>query len=221
MSGVLTAGIGLVLVVLAGVIGFAIYASWRVYHPRPPRAERFPGDVGLAENNVRFPAEDGLAELAGWLFEAEKPSRKGKTILLCHQWGAHKSFLLRYVLAYLERGYGCLVFDLRNHGDSDRLTNLRPQSRFFTSDIRGAIRFARDHNAFHGNDLILHGFSFSTFPVSVACLHEEGADVDRVILECGPTVSTRQILEGILDSSLLALGGIDPLFSRYYFVANA
>jgi pimeloyl-ACP methyl ester carboxylesterase len=103
---------------------------------QPPRQRLWatPADVGLAYENVHFPARDGV-RLAGWFIPAGDNSREGATVVLVHGWpwnrlgsagdgmwdglmGSEPVHLLRLALGLHQAGYHVLMFDLRNHGES-------------------------------------------------------------------------------------------------------
>lgn len=104
---------------------------------RPPRQRLWatPGDLGLAYEDVHFPAHDGI-RLSGWFIPAGAESgRQGATIVLVHGWpwnrlgttaedmlsgldGSRPVDLLRLAYALHRAGYHVFMFDLRNHGAS-------------------------------------------------------------------------------------------------------
>lgn len=112
----IVAGIGVVLflfVVMPIALSFLITNS----HFRfPERGIRDPEALGLKVQNVEFRSDDGIA-LRGWWIpgDADKP-----VIVFVH--GLNRSRLehLERAAESSRRGYGVLLFDLRNHGDSGR-----------------------------------------------------------------------------------------------------
>jgi uncharacterized protein len=103
----------------------------------PPRRQLWanPGDLGLAFEEVQFPAQDGV-RIAGWFIPALADShRKGATIVLVHgtPWnrlgeigddlmanlmGTKPVDLLRLAFGLHRAGFGVLMYDMRNHGES-------------------------------------------------------------------------------------------------------
>lgn len=93
-----------------------------------------PAEMGLAFENVDFPAQDGV-RLSGWFIPAGGAGREGATIILVHDWtwnrlgdaaadmlsnlsGATPIELLRLAHALHYEGYHVLMYDQRNHGES-------------------------------------------------------------------------------------------------------
>ncbi|MEP7200872.1 MAG: alpha/beta hydrolase [Chloroflexota bacterium] len=132
------------------------------------RARQRPSAFGLSHEEVAFPSRDGV-RLRGWLIEpppltlpraelhsaregdvtpspVERPAprsgrgwRDGVGVIFCHGHGGDKSPDLRYAPWFAERGIATLLFDFRNHGDSDGdLTAMGFYERY---DLLGAIDF--------------------------------------------------------------------------------
>lgn len=102
----------------------------------PPRQSLWatPGDLGLAYDEIQFPAQDGV-RIAGWFVPAANAMRKGATIVLIHDWpwnrlgevaddlfsevtGRKPVDLLRLAFSLHQDGYNVLMYDMRNHGES-------------------------------------------------------------------------------------------------------
>lgn len=102
----------------------------------PPRQSLWatPGDLGLAYDDIQFPAQDGV-RIAGWFVPAANAARKGATIVLIHDWpwnrlgevaddlfsevtGRKPVDLLRLAFSLHQDGYNVLMYDMRNHGES-------------------------------------------------------------------------------------------------------
>jgi len=103
----------------------------------PERGPRNPEDVGLHVESVEFKTDDGLT-LRGWWSggEASLP-----VIIFCHGLNRSRLELLERAGEAHKRGYGVLLFDLRNHGESDRAhTTL---GILESRDVRAASQFVR------------------------------------------------------------------------------
>ncbi len=103
----------------------------------PPRLALWanPGDLGLAYDDVQFPAQDGV-RIAGWFIPGPAESmRHGATIVLIHGWpwnrlgetaddlfanltGEKPVDLLRLAYSLHQAGFNVLMYDMRNHGES-------------------------------------------------------------------------------------------------------
>jgi uncharacterized protein len=106
---------------LAGYTAVAALAAQRLTHPRRRFPNATPGAVGLAYEEVLFPARDERIAIAAWYLPARGATR---VVIVAHGVGGCRSreFTLRShdLMAYLVRhGFSVLVLDLRGHGQSD------------------------------------------------------------------------------------------------------
>ena len=122
-----------IVTLLAGlVVGLGFFFARQVIRPPRKRLWATPKDIGLGFEEVDFPAQDGL-RLSGWFTPAG--TSPAPTIILVHGWpwnrlgdqandwlaelsGNKPVDLLRLAHALHQAGYGVLMFDLRNHGQS-------------------------------------------------------------------------------------------------------
>ena len=120
---------------LVGMItAVAAFFAQRMIKPPRQRLWATPGDLGLAYEDIHFPAQDGL-RLSGWFIPAADGRRDGATVVLVHGWpwnrlglmaddwfsgveGSRPVDLLRLAYKLQQDGYHVLMFDLRNHGES-------------------------------------------------------------------------------------------------------
>lgn len=80
-----------------------------------------PADVGLAYEEVSFPAADGLA-LRGWWIPAlgsEGECRECRAVVILHGHGGSMDWDVHRAPALHGAGFGVLLFDLRAHGRSE------------------------------------------------------------------------------------------------------
>jgi pimeloyl-ACP methyl ester carboxylesterase len=77
-----------------------------------------PADSGVAFEDVRFEAADGL-RLSGWWIA---PSSKNGVVLLTHGLFRTRVEMLSRAVSLANAGYGALLYDLRNHGASGKAT---------------------------------------------------------------------------------------------------
>lgn len=122
--------------VLAGLVtAVAAFFAQRMIKPPRQRLWATPGDLGLAYEDIQFPAQDGI-RLSGWFIPAVDDSRRdGAAVVLVHGWpwnrlgltaddwysgleGSRPVDLLRLAYKLHQDGYHVLMFDLRNHGES-------------------------------------------------------------------------------------------------------
>ncbi len=126
----------LIVAITGLIVTLAVLFTRRVV--KPPRQPLWatPDDVGLAYEDVQFPAREDGVRLSGWFIPAkDKSMNKAPTLVLVHGWpwnrlgegaegamagmmGASPVDLLRLAHALHHAGYHLLMFDLRNHGES-------------------------------------------------------------------------------------------------------
>ena len=87
----------------------------RLLHPRRTQPGQTPADVGLTAETVHFSA-DGVP-LAAW-FVPPTEAANGAALIYVHGFGGNRGALLEQVAAMHTAGYGALLLDMRNHGES-------------------------------------------------------------------------------------------------------
>ncbi len=150
---ILVAGILLILILTVSYIFSDI-----VLHSRRQPIVSSPKKYGMEYKEITFQSTDGLT-LKGWLILAPvkaRSDRKNKVIILTHAMpfnrhgfvAKNQGFpplfktdvdLLQMALALNREGYPVLMFDLRNHGESDRGITGNGLTEY--QDILGAVRF--------------------------------------------------------------------------------
>ena len=134
----------LILVVVAVVLFFFIllpvggsFLITNSHFRYPEKGPRTPELVGLPVEQVEFKTADGLT-LRGWWSKGEAGS---PVIIFCHGLNRSRVELLERAGEAHKRGYSTLLFDLRNHGESDRAhTTL---GILESQDVEAASQFAR------------------------------------------------------------------------------
>ncbi len=98
----------------AGALLLLAYLRVREWlYPQSPPVE--PQCAGSPFARVNFESEDGL-NIAAWY--APPPITEGSAVLLLHGHGGNRDQLLCHARYLLAAGYGALLIDFRNHGDS-------------------------------------------------------------------------------------------------------
>lgn len=117
----------------------------------PERGVKDPEAVGLKVQNVEFRSDDGIP-LRGWW----NPGDPGKPVLVFIH-GLNRSRLehLERAAESSARGYGVLLFDLRNHGESGRAYTTLGVTE--SHDVCAAREFLRKEAA--GRPQVLWGVS--------------------------------------------------------------
>lgn len=128
--------LGLAAGFVAGVLAVVVaFFARRMVAPARQPLWTTPEEMGLAYENVNFPAQDSV-RLSGWFIPAaEDEGRGGATVVLVHEWtwnrlgdaaadllanlsGTTPVELLRLAHALHYEGFNVLMYDQRNHGES-------------------------------------------------------------------------------------------------------
>lgn len=168
------------------VVGLGLFFARQVI--RPPRKELWatPKDIGLAFEAVDFPARDGL-RLSGWFVPAG--TSPAPAIILIHGWpwnrlgdqandwlaelsGNKPVDLLRLAHAIHQAGYGVLMFDLRNHGQSAAggPVSFGMEER---QDLLGALDYLSGRSEVIPNKIGVIGFSMGANTILYALPHTQ------------------------------------------------
>ena len=140
--------------------------------PRLPVAGS-PADHGVSGTAITFPTERGRW-LSGWLLDGDP--RTGR-VVICHGWGVNRLFMLSLARPLQRAGWQVLLFDVRNHGNSDA-DDFSSMPRF-AEDILAAVTWLRrDDNGDEG-PLVIAGHSVGAAATLLAAAWRD--DVDGVI----------------------------------------
>jgi fermentation-respiration switch protein FrsA (DUF1100 family) len=126
------------VLVLAGaivLIGLSRVHAKALTHPARSPVVVKPESVGLDDYRpVSFSSSDGIT-LKGWFI----PPKNHAVVIFVHGLGGNRSGLLDDAQMVVSHGYGALLFDLRNSGESSgALTTL---GLLEANDVRSAVRF--------------------------------------------------------------------------------
>jgi pimeloyl-ACP methyl ester carboxylesterase len=103
---------GLILFVVLPLAGS--YMITNTHFRYPEHGPQTPAEVGLSVTPVTFYSSDGI-ELRGWW----SPGNRMKAVIIfCHGWNRSRLELLERAAEANRQGYGVLLFDFRNHGQS-------------------------------------------------------------------------------------------------------
>jgi pimeloyl-ACP methyl ester carboxylesterase len=105
------------LVLFVFLVVIPVGGSYLVTNSRfhfPERGPQTPHEVGLEVTPITFLTSDGI-ELRGWWSPGD---RTKAVIIFCHGLNRSRLEMLERAAAANREGYGILLFDLRNHGQS-------------------------------------------------------------------------------------------------------
>lgn len=104
-------------------------------------------DHGLAGQTVAIPTRKKRC-LAGWWLAND---RARGSIVIAHGWGANREVMLPLARPLQAEGWNVLLFDMRNHGESDD-DDFSSMPRF-AEDIEAAVDWVRDQPG-HANEAV-------------------------------------------------------------------
>lgn len=160
-------------------------------HPPRVLADSTPADFDIATwEDIAFPSPDGLT-LRGWLVPPE--SMGGPTVIFVHGLHGNRSSLLPLAVPLVARGYGALLYDARNHGESEGTITTLGYAE--AADVMGAVAFLRDRPDVGDAPLALVGHSMGAAAVLRAAARL--SEVDAVVAISAFTSLEDNVAEGV------------------------
>jgi pimeloyl-ACP methyl ester carboxylesterase len=152
-----------------------------------------PADYGLDYEDVEFKSTDGL-KLKGWFIPAEPTGEQDKVVILTHPFPFNRHGflvknqgplplfkpdvdLLQITPALHREGYSVLMFDFRNHGESeDGMTGVGLTEY---QDVLGAVQYVKTRPSLHSPQIGFISFCMGANSTIVALSkgEESAADV--------------------------------------------
>lgn len=132
-----------------------------------------PDNIGLPFEQVWIPSVAGK-RLFGWLLPADNAA---ETVVILHGWGGNAELMLPLARPIHAQGLNVLLFDARNHGNSDAhgFSSL-PR---FAEDLHHAIEWLRHEYPDACRRIALLGHSVGAGAVLLTASHRK--DIDAVI----------------------------------------
>ena len=136
-----------IVLVIAGAIVFGVAWNFsnQLISPQPHTCnnEHFiycggASELGIPFEDVSFANDENLT-LRGWFF----PAKAKTAIIMVHGITANRKEGLRWVKALHTAGYNLLLFDLRNHGESDK--SISGMGLKEKDDVIAAVNFLVSH----------------------------------------------------------------------------
>lgn len=121
------------------LVGLYFGLSWTtarlLTHPLNRPILCTPGDIGIANYEaVTLTSSDGV-HLQGWYI----PPENGATIILLHGIGTNRSIFLMHTAMLVSNGYGVMMFDFRDHGESDSAVSTLGYDE--VNDVQAALDY--------------------------------------------------------------------------------
>lgn len=161
-------------------------------HPGRSHPDRTPSNAGIDDwESFLFDTSDGL-RLNGW-FVPPPASGDGATIIYVHGIGGNRAQLNETVAWLYDHGYGAVMFDLRNHGDSDG--NVTTMGYLEALDVRGAVDYALTRSEVNPEKIGLFGVSLGGAAALMAA--PQIPEARAIIVESTFSGITENVAEGI------------------------
>ncbi len=189
---------GLLLAALTGVtLWLARSRAEGLVHPRRALPDCLPEAAGLmGYETVSFRSSDDL-RLYGW----HAPSRNGAAVILVHGHAGNRCGLLSEAAWLAAQGYGVLLYDSRNSGESEGA--LSTFGLLEVNDVRGAVDFIAAQPGIDPRRIGLLGHSQGGGTVLLA-----GARLRQVSAVAAESAYTS--LEDNISSGVEQLTGLPP-----------
>lgn len=176
----------------SSLLYMALSQARKLIHPKRRPITLSPADVGIGYwEDVEFQTADGIT-LRGWFIPAKGVS-DGSTVIGIHGLGSNRLRFLEQAALLRKQGYGMLLFDLRNHGESDgTITSL---SLYEVHDVQAAVEYLRGRSDVHPERIVLMGHSMGAATALRATAHIAGI---RGVVAVAPFASlTENVDEGV------------------------
>lgn len=186
-------------ILIVGILVPYLLAMPMLY-PRRSRLTLTPTDLGLTRwDEARFFSTDGVP-LKGWFIPPD-PQSNGATLVFVHGLGANREQLLGQALTMIAKGYGALLFDLRNHGTSGGTITTLGYTE--AEDVIGAVNYVLSRPEVNPMLIGLVGYSMGGAAVLRAATRLP--NLKAIIVE-----STYTSLEDNIAQGMVAKTGLPP-----------
>ena len=190
------------------VVGFAFILVWlcnlqakSLVHPRRLAPEKLPTDYGIADwEDVTFTTSDDV-RLVGWFLPADEASvqyKDGAAVIFVHGIAGKRDDFLEVGSILVENGYGVLLFDLRNHGESGG--DVTTMGLNEVRDVQAAFAFLTQHPEVDPQRIGIYGASMggatairamARIPEAKVLIADAAYESFQIVLESGVHDFTR------------------------------
>lgn len=122
----------------------------------------------------------------GWYLppagETGSSAEPSPAIIVAHGWRSNRSRVLRYALPLHEEGYAILMYDARNHGDSE--DHRAPSGWQFRDDLMSAIEWLRAKPEIDASRIGVIGHSLGAYGAVLSL--EAGAPIAALVTDSMP-----------------------------------
>ncbi len=180
------------LALVAAIVWIAHNRALILIYPRRTYPTETPSSYGFKSwEEVRFKSADGLT-LAGW-FVPPASGSDGATIVYVHGFGSNRGDMLPQAALLAKQGYGALLIDLRNSGDSEgTMTTLGYKEPL---DVTAAVDYLLTRSDVNHDRIALVGISLgAAASIRAAAVTPQ---VRAVVSESGYSSLEDNVAEGV------------------------
>ncbi|BBH21885.1 hypothetical protein Back11_32300 [Paenibacillus baekrokdamisoli] len=178
------------ILISAAIAALLIWLIWTIgARSQQPKLRENTVKPNGSYESISF--QNGGAVLQGWLLhpttEADRNAREDEAkqplVIVAHGWGSNRSRVLRYTEPLLAAGLTIFMYDVRSHGDSDKVKT--PSAFMFRADIEAAVAAVRNLPDIDQGRIAVLGHSLGGFGTILAL--GRGLPVQAVITDSMPT----------------------------------
>lgn len=180
----------------AVLVGFGVWLAHSramvLVHPGRSTPQETPAAYAVdAWEHIAIETGDGLT-LAGW-FIPPAPDSSGGTVIFVHGLGGNRQSMLPQALLLAERGYGALLYDMRNHGASEGTVTTFGYTE--QNDVHAAVEYLRARSEVDSERIALVGESMGGATVIHAAV--DMPDIRAVVVQSTYSSIEDNIAEGV------------------------
>jgi dipeptidyl aminopeptidase/acylaminoacyl peptidase len=125
----------------------------RAYRAPRVRERGTPAALGLPFRTVQIPTANGK-HLFAWLVPPTRVADEAPAVVVMHGWGGNAEQMLPFAALLHREGYAVLLFDARNHGNSD--ADGHSSMPRFSEDLEHAVQWLTQQPGIDPGRLVLH-----------------------------------------------------------------
>lgn len=187
----------LIIVLILSIVvtaGISSYIGWQLTHPPTRPLETTPAKMQLAYEDIEFKSRGDELKMKGW-YMPPKEQDNNMTVIIAHGYKQNRVQAdvpaLEIADKLVDSGYGVVMFDFRNSGESEG--SVTSVGQFEKNDLLGAIDWVKAQS---NGQIALLGFSMGATTSILAAAEEP--EVAGVLVD-SPFSKLRTYLEDNLS----------------------
>lgn len=170
----------LILYIVVGIAVALLIGLWvMAVKIQAPRSKECHFQLNMPYENVSFRSEKSTVK--GWFIPSSQSGRQS-LIVIVHGWTSSRERVQRYVQPLYDAGYALMLFDVRGHGESDRVPVI--SVKIFHEDIVAAIQYAKQRSDVDPDRVGILAHSYGGFSSMIA--NQEEIGVKAIVTDSAP-----------------------------------